>query len=133
MTPQARELVRSRANHQCEYCRLPQSAVPFAPFHIEHIVAKQHGGTDEPDNLALACDRCNAFKGPNLSTIDAATRHVVQIFNPRTQDWSKHFRQVGYNIEGITDIGKATVALLNMNATRRVQLRTSMRIQLSAD
>src|SRR4051794_18394911 len=32
--------------------------------HVEHIVARQHGGADDPDNLALACNRCNASKGP---------------------------------------------------------------------
>ena len=34
--------------------------------HIEHIVAKQHGGLDDFSNLALACHRCNDQKGPNL-------------------------------------------------------------------
>jgi 5-methylcytosine-specific restriction endonuclease McrA len=30
---------------------------------IEHIVPRHHGGGDEPENLALACARCNAGKG----------------------------------------------------------------------
>lgn len=30
---------------------------------IEHIVPRNHGGTDELENLALACARCNAQKG----------------------------------------------------------------------
>ena len=30
---------------------------------IEHIVPRTHGGTDAPENLALACARCNAEKG----------------------------------------------------------------------
>jgi 5-methylcytosine-specific restriction endonuclease McrA len=30
---------------------------------IEHIVARNHGGTDALENLALACARCNAQKG----------------------------------------------------------------------
>jgi len=59
MDSAVRELVRGRAKNRCEYCRLPQSAVLFAPFHIEHIVARQHGGGDDPSNLALACDGCN--------------------------------------------------------------------------
>jgi len=59
-----RDLVRERARERCEYCRLPQHA-DEATFHIEHIFAQQHvpPGADEPDNLALACHRCNLHKG----------------------------------------------------------------------
>ena len=35
------DAVRRRAGGRCEYCRLPLY-VP-RPFHIEHIVARQHG------------------------------------------------------------------------------------------
>lgn len=30
---------------------------------IEHVVPKAHGGTDDLENLALACARCNHEKG----------------------------------------------------------------------
>jgi len=38
------QLVRQRAGQRCEYCRLPQQHSALR-FHIEHIVARQHGGT----------------------------------------------------------------------------------------
>jgi len=38
-----------------EYCRLRQEHEEESPFHVEHIVAQQHGGTDDGENLALAC------------------------------------------------------------------------------
>ena len=117
-----RELVRRRAGDACEYCRMPQQATPLISFHIEHIVSRQHGGTDDPDGLALACDRCNAFKGPNLTSIDPATRTVVALFNPRANAWSDHFVIRGGHIAGLTPTGRATVRLLNMNAPRRVEL-----------
>ena len=78
-----RQLVRTRARDRCEYCRIPQAAIPFARFHVEHIRARQHGGDDGPDNLALACRRCNAFKGPNLTAIDALSGDIAPLFNPR--------------------------------------------------
>jgi 5-methylcytosine-specific restriction endonuclease McrA len=62
-----RKFVRERANGRCEYCMLPQEAVPYFTFHVEHIRARQHQGSDEPSNLALACPDCNAKKGPNRS------------------------------------------------------------------
>jgi len=92
MDAERRELVRHRAAGYCEYCRLPQSAVPFAPFHVEHIVARQHGGSDDPDNLALACDRCNLHKGPNLSSIDPQGGEMVPLFHPRRHVGEEHFR-----------------------------------------
>jgi 5-methylcytosine-specific restriction endonuclease McrA len=121
-----RELVRDRARSACEYCRIPQSATLLIPFHVEHIVPKQHGGSDEPEGLALACDRCNLHKGPNLSSIDPDSGAVTRLFDPREDRWSDHFvLREGY-ISGVTPTGRATVRLLNMNAPRRVQLRQSI-------
>jgi len=97
--------------------------VLFAPFHVEHVVARQHGGGDEPSNLAFACDRCNLHKGPNLTAIDPETGEIVPLFHPRRDSWQDHFRWENAEIVGRTPTGRATVRLLNMNAKRRLQLR----------
>lgn len=125
MKKNLRELVRKRAGERCEYCLMPQEATPFIPFHIEHIVARQHVDQtdDDPNHLALACDRCNAFKGPNLSSIDPETGEIVLLFNPRQDAWKDHFLLRDGKVVGLTDTGRATVRLLNMNAPRRVELR----------
>ena len=93
----------------------------------KHIVSKQHGGSDDPDGLALACDRCNAYKGPNLSSIDPETRTLVALFHPRGDLWGDHFVIRDGQIVGLTTRGRATVRLLNMNAPRRVELRRESR------
>jgi 5-methylcytosine-specific restriction endonuclease McrA len=54
-----RELILERAKNRCEYCRSHQNDEPFFRYQFEHIIARQHGGNDEPDNLALACPHCN--------------------------------------------------------------------------
>jgi len=77
-----RDLVRRRAGGRCEYCRLKQVHLPFSTFHIEHIIPRKHGGNDDPSNLALACDRCNAHKGSNLTGIDPDTGALIPLFNP---------------------------------------------------
>jgi hypothetical protein len=125
MDAATRDLVRRRAGDRCEYCHMPQEATLFIPFHVEHIIAKQHvvEGHDHPSGLAYACDRCNAFKGPNLSSIDPETGDKVDVFNPRTDSWSDHFAVSGGIIVGLTPIGRATARLLNMNDSRRVELR----------
>ena len=118
-----RAWVWRRASGRCEYCHIPQEATPLISFHVEHIVARQHGGSDSADNLALACDRCNAYKGPNLTSIAPDTGAIIPLFNPRQNTWDDHFRFDGGRIVGLTPTGQATVRLLNMNALRRIQLR----------
>jgi hypothetical protein len=104
---------------------LPQWAVE-ATFHVEHIIARQHEGSDDPSNLALACDRCNLYKGPNLTAIDPMTGIVVQLFNPRRDDWTNHFDLRDIDVFGMTPIGRATVRLLRMNTRGRRQLRRAL-------
>ena len=133
MTEFVRELVRRRAGERCEYCRIPQHAIPDVRLHVEHVVAAQHGGTDDPENLALACDRCNRHKGTNLTAIDPLTKTIVRVFDPRRQHWLEHFGQTNYEIVGLTETGRATVRLLNMNASARVQLRVALRLDLTVE
>jgi hypothetical protein len=72
----------------------------------------RNGGSDDPDNFALACHRCNLHKGPNLAGIDPRTQHVVSLFHPRRDRWSEHFAFEGVYILGISGIGRATVHVL---------------------
>ena len=116
------ELVRRRAGDRCEYCRLPQHTSTLR-FHIEHIVARQHGGNDDPINLALACPECNFRKGPNLSGIDPDTGELTPLFHPRRQPWEKHFAPDGSRIVGRTATGRTTVWLLEMNSGDRLRWR----------
>lgn len=125
MEADIREWVRQRAGNRCEYCRLRQEHSVLV-LQIEHIVARKHGGNDEPSNLALSCDRCNLHKGPNLSGIDPETKHVVTLFHPRLQAWHEHSGLEGAHIVGLTACGRATVRVLNMNAARRVRLRAGL-------
>ncbi|MBI1901054.1 MAG: HNH endonuclease [Planctomycetia bacterium] len=117
-----RRLVRRRAGDRCEYCRLPQSAVDIT-FHVEHVIARQHGGLTQPQNLALACDRCNLYKGTNLTAIDPETGEIQALFNPRRQAWDTHMALHGIRLRGRTPTGRATVRLLQMNSARRRRLR----------
>jgi hypothetical protein len=124
MDAATREAVRVRAQNRCEYCRIHQDADPFLTFHVEHIIPRLHGGTDDPNNLALACGYCNRRKGTNLTAFDPLTGDLTELFNPRKQRWMDCFEVVGSKVAGITSVGRATVVLLQMNELRRVQLRT---------
>ena len=118
-----RQFVRERADRRCEYCHIPDAAAPAASFHVEHILAKQHGGVDAPPNRCWSCHRCNLRKGPNLSGRDPVTGKVVRLFNPRRQRWNRHFEWLGAILVGLTATGRATIAVLDINHPQRVQLR----------
>lgn len=123
MTAAQRQSIRRRARDRCEYCRLRQADAPFLKHQIEHIIPRQHGGSDLLSNLALACYRCNKYKGPNLTAFDPQSGRVVRLFNPRRQRWAEHFVLRGVLLLGRTATGRATVELLRMNAPRRQSLR----------
>jgi 5-methylcytosine-specific restriction endonuclease McrA len=78
MNDALRRLARDRAGGRCEYCQLPDSLPPLESFHLEHIVARQHGGKTEIENLAWSCHRCNYYKGPNLTSIDPETQALCR-------------------------------------------------------
>jgi len=122
-----RQFVRRRATRCCEYCRFHEEDLPLWPFHLDHIVAEQHRGTDHPKNLAWACQRCNLLKGTNLTGVDPDSDQVVRLFNPRKDRWKAHFAVQGPRIVGLTSAGRATVWLLDMNCLERVELRAELR------
>jgi 5-methylcytosine-specific restriction endonuclease McrA len=55
---ETRQIVRERANYQCEYSHSPER-LSANRFTVDHIIPKSLGGTDDINNLALACRRCN--------------------------------------------------------------------------
>jgi hypothetical protein len=122
-----RQLVRERAGRRCEYCRLPDFAAPASTFHVEHVIARQHGGADALENCCWSCHRCNLHKGPNLSGRDPFTRNVVRLFDPRRQAWKRHFEWRGAVLVGRTQTGRATVVVLDINDPQRVALRRILR------
>src|SRR3989442_8421092 len=82
ISAQVRSHVRERAQNACEYCHLHQDDSPLAALHVEHIIPRIHGGSDDIDNLALACIDCNLHKGTNLTGIDPETNEITQLFHP---------------------------------------------------
>jgi HNH endonuclease len=114
--------VEARAIGRCEYCRMPQS-LQGATFHLEHVMPLSRGGHSQLDNLAWACPSRNLHKANRIDVIDPDTGSRVPLFSPRSDDWDEHFRWDGYGIVGQTLIGRATVAALELNHPRRIQIR----------
>lgn len=106
--------IRQQAKNRCGYCLLPQSLNP-ALLEIEHLLATANGGTDDEENLWLACRLCNGYKGVQTEAVDPKTGKNVPLFNPRTQNWKEHFRLKHEQIVGKTPCGRATVKALKLN------------------
>lgn len=54
---ETRRYVFARDGELCKYCG------DFdGPFHIDHVVPWSRGGTHDPDNLRVACAKCNLSK-----------------------------------------------------------------------
>jgi hypothetical protein len=122
------QLVWERAGGRCEYCHVPESGSDL-PFHIDHIIARQHGGLTVASNLAAACFGCNLHKGPNLSGRDRVSGQTVRLFHPRRHRWDRHFLWAGAVLVGKTPIGRATIATLAINSRQRVELREHLIVE----
>ena len=55
---EVREYLLEKHKRKCAYCGAKDTA-----FEVEHIIPKALGGTNQINNLTLACRDCNAKKG----------------------------------------------------------------------
>ena len=120
-----RESIRQRANHCCECYRMPQE-YDILPFQIDHIISLKHRGSSEPENLALSCFNCNAYKSLNIAGIDTDTKEVTRLFHPRCDQWNDHFLWDESYLVGRTAIGRTTIDVLSINLPERVELRRTL-------
>lgn len=123
MDAQTRAAVRERAAERCEYCQRRQIDSPLVPLQIEHIIPRKHGGSDDLDNLGLACAECNLHKSSNLTGIDPDNGQITPLFDPRRQIWAEHFSWNGLRVVGRTATGRTTARVLELNSPERLRVR----------
>jgi hypothetical protein len=124
VAPTLKEKIRREAGNRCGYCLSRQELV-LSVLEIDHLVPTGAGGSDDEDNLWLACRACNNAKSSQRDAVDPFTGQIVPLFNPRTQNWWDHFcwSTSGVEIIGITPIGRATVAALDLNNVISLMVR----------
>ncbi len=120
-----KKIVIERADHRCEYCRVPVYLSSFN-YHIEHIIGLQHGGRNSLENLAYCCSTCNWKKGLNIATILEVDSDLIPLFNPRRQNWFEHFSVQRGELFAVSDISKATIKLLELNLPHKIEERFEM-------
>jgi hypothetical protein len=120
-----RRLVVQRAHGVCEYCLIHQDDACFS-FHIDHIVSRKQRGPTTSANLALSCLRCNVAKGTDPGAYIGRPPRLVRLYHPRQDRWDEHFRLAAARIVPMTEVGEATVRLLDLNAPDRLLLRKAL-------
>jgi hypothetical protein len=117
-------LVRERARYLCEYCHASEKW-QYVRFTVEHVVPLSLGGTNDLENLAIACFHCNRRKTNRLSVTDPQSGDEVPLFNPRQHRWQDHFTWSadGLFIVGLTTIARITIETLALNRERVINIR----------
>ena len=121
-----RKQVRKRAKELCEYCHASEKW-QYVLFTVDHVIPLAQGGQNSLENLALACFHCNRRKATKTTAIDPQSGIEVPLFNPRQNNWSAHFIWSidGLFIIGLTPTGRATIAALDLNRQRIVNIRAA--------
>ncbi|MEA1966844.1 MAG: HNH endonuclease, partial [Thermodesulfobacteriota bacterium] len=123
-TLEKRKSVAEQAKNCCEYCR-SQEKFAMQSFSVEHIIPRSKGGKTVKNNLAYACQGCNAHKYNKTEEYDSVTGKISSLFNPRRQRWVDHFKWSDdfSLIIGMTPIGRVTIETLKFNRDGLVNLR----------
>ncbi len=97
-------------------------------FCVEHILPKAKGGTDNLENLALACQGCNNFKFTRTEARDPATGLIAPLYHPRAHVWLEHFTWSDdfTLLVGLTPTGRASMDVLQLNREGVVNLRRAL-------
>ena len=74
--------VYERYGFKCAYCGIDGSSdfqIWFtANFAVDHIKPIKFGGTNEPNNLALACHSCNLYKGATYCDSVEGAKEIIR-------------------------------------------------------
>jgi hypothetical protein len=122
-----RRMVMARSKRRCEYCLIHEDDT-YLGCQVDHVIAEKHGGPTHIDNLSYACTFCNRAKGTDLGSIASGTGELVRFFNPRTDQWTEHFRLNGVQIEPLTVVGEVTARILGFNTSDRLLERDALRL-----
>jgi 5-methylcytosine-specific restriction endonuclease McrA len=91
--------IRGRAGWvgKCIHCRsaitIDDEGEPIGAATIEHIAPKNHGGTDDVRNLALACARCNSLKGVRQDNRRAGDPRRLELVEKLQAQRSERWRE----------------------------------------
>ncbi len=121
---QLQKAIRQQFQNRCAYCQTAEALIATT-FEIDHIVPRAAGGATILENLCLTCPHCNRHKATRQTFIDPETQQRVPLFHPQQQVWQNSFAWSpdASQLLGLTPIGNATIAALEINRPSLVRLR----------
>ncbi|HQU81861.1 MAG TPA: HNH endonuclease [Pyrinomonadaceae bacterium] len=124
LNPETKAFILENSEGVCEYCH-SQAEYSFASYSIEMIVPTSKDGKVEVRNLALTCQGCSNHKYRKTAGFDAVSNETVELFNPRFDDWKKHFawNEDASLLVGLTAKARATISELKLNRPTLIELR----------
>jgi len=95
MKPDPRQHIYVRDKYTCQYCGW-SGADDFenwnrAWFAIDHVTPKKHGGSDDDDNLVVACNTCNSVKAADMCNSVEEGRQIIKRKNQGRREWFNKF------------------------------------------
>lgn len=78
--PEKRQRIYRRDNHGCVYCGRNIYDTPDMVLTLDHMVARELGGSNEAENLVTACLSCNSSKQ------DLTVRQFIQYLADQGED-----------------------------------------------
>jgi hypothetical protein len=124
ITVKLQKQIHQKFNSCCAYCKTAESLIATT-FEIEHIIPRSVGGETNFDNLCLSCPHCNRHKATRQNFPDPETEQLAPLFHPQQHIWHEHFTWdiTASVLIGVTPIGRATIAALEINRPVLVRLR----------
>lgn len=85
--PEKRKAIYARDNNCCVYCGCDLTGQVAT---LDHVVARENGGTNDPSNLVTSCMHCNCSKQDQRVSrfIDAAG--LKRVRNATRRSWRIH-------------------------------------------
>jgi len=72
---------------------------------------------------------CNFSKGTDISAYIVSTEEIVDLYNPRKNEWKHHFElQTNGFLKPLSISGQGTIRLLKLNDPNKVQERKNLLI-----
>lgn len=95
-----RNEILKKDDFRCHYCKHP---LTNRTMHIDHVLPRSKGGTDEPDNLVACCPACNSQKGSK--TIEEWKAKGISLPDPE-EGLFELLKEEGWMVEEDSDIIK---------------------------
>lgn len=93
---------------------------------MDHIVARQHGGATELENLASPASIATALMARTLPALIRIAAKSFACSIPDANSWTEHFVWNGPQLQARTQIGRVTIALLLINDPEVVAVRKAL-------